>query len=338
MLQRPDDVVGGLALAARAVGAREAVVFLKGSFDGPARALESALGRVSLDGLSVERPPGRRRLRHGRGDGGPRDARGPQAVAAAQAAAAGRRRLPGTTHPRAERRDARPGGPAPRATPRRFRAGETTLVTLWGDVRQPGRPRGAARHAAPAVIERARRRRDRRRSASSSPAGPAGGAAPRRPSSTRPSIPRRSARRARLSAREPSWWSARRPARSRWRVSVAGFFERENCGQCPPCTVGTASLARDPARARGGTARAPRPARPPDVAGFMSGHGYCAHCRTAAAVATGMARGSRTTVRAHVGAAAARGRAPAPRPLRPRLAGALRGRAGRPGAAAMRSP
>ena len=32
----------------------------------------------------------------------------------------------------------------------------------------------------------------------------------------------------------------------------------------------------------------------------MSGHGYCAHCRTAAAVATGMALGLAEDVRAHV--------------------------------------
>ena len=54
MLRRPQDVVAGLALAARAVGAREAVVFLKGSFDRPAKALSGAIAAASLDGLSVE--------------------------------------------------------------------------------------------------------------------------------------------------------------------------------------------------------------------------------------------------------------------------------------------
>ena len=84
-------------------------------------------------------------------------------------------------------------------------------------------------------------------------------------------------------------------------ASVAGFFERENCAQCPPCTVGTASLARILRAVESGGSR-PRDLRDlADVAGFMSGHGYCAHCRTAAAVATGMARGFADAVEAHVG-------------------------------------
>jgi len=57
MLKRPDAVVEGLRLAARAVSAREAIVFLKASFDAPAQALASALAsaqeRSALDGLRV---------------------------------------------------------------------------------------------------------------------------------------------------------------------------------------------------------------------------------------------------------------------------------------------
>jgi hypothetical protein len=45
-----------------------------------------------------------------------------------------------------------------------------------------------------------------------------------------------------------------------------------------------------------------------DVAGFMSAHGYCAHCRTAAAVATGFARRFAEDIEAHLGA----GRCPRP--------------------------
>jgi NADH-quinone oxidoreductase subunit F len=85
-------------------------------------------------------------------------------------------------------------------------------------------------------------------------------------------------------------------------VSAAGFFERESCGQCPPCTVGTASLARVLRALEDGRSR-PRDLRDLfDVAGFMSGHGYCAHCRTAAAVATGFARALAAEVEAHVAA------------------------------------
>jgi NADH:ubiquinone oxidoreductase subunit F (NADH-binding) len=83
-------------------------------------------------------------------------------------------------------------------------------------------------------------------------------------------------------------------------ASVAAFFERENCAQCPPCAVGTASLARILRAVESGASR-PRDLHDlSDVAGFMSGHGHCAHCRTAAAVATGMTRGFADAVQAHV--------------------------------------
>jgi NADH-quinone oxidoreductase subunit F len=84
-------------------------------------------------------------------------------------------------------------------------------------------------------------------------------------------------------------------------VSAAGFFERESCGQCPPCSVGTASLARVLRSLESGGAR-PRDLHDlHDVAGFMTGHGYCAHCRGAAAVATGFTSRFADAVAAHVG-------------------------------------
>src|SRR6185503_12080514 len=46
MLTRPDQVVDGLRRAADALGAGEAIFYLKGSFAGPAAALESALARA----------------------------------------------------------------------------------------------------------------------------------------------------------------------------------------------------------------------------------------------------------------------------------------------------
>jgi NADH-quinone oxidoreductase subunit F len=82
-------------------------------------------------------------------------------------------------------------------------------------------------------------------------------------------------------------------------VSLASFYERESCGQCPPCTVGAASLARILRGLEAGGAR-PRDLRDlHDVAGFMSGHGYCAHCRGAAALATGMVSRLGAAVEAH---------------------------------------
>src|SRR5262245_49507385 len=53
MMTRPADVLRGLALAARAVGADEALVYLKGSFARPAGCLEAARPEVSLDGVAV---------------------------------------------------------------------------------------------------------------------------------------------------------------------------------------------------------------------------------------------------------------------------------------------
>src|SRR6185503_15060732 len=70
-------------------------------------------------------------------------------------------------------------------------------------------------------------------------------------------------------------------------ASLAAFFEREACGQCPPCTVGTASLSKVLRAIESGEARSRDVAYAHEVAGFMGMHGYCAHARTAAAAVTG---------------------------------------------------
>ena len=51
MITRAGDVVAGLALAARAVGATEAVFYLKGSFARAAAALEAALAGALPEGV-----------------------------------------------------------------------------------------------------------------------------------------------------------------------------------------------------------------------------------------------------------------------------------------------
>jgi len=120
MLRRPDDVIAGLVLAARRSGAREAVVFLKGSFDRPAAALSRAIATARLDGLSVE-------VR--RGDDGYVTGEETAVLEALEAASPGRvpsrlcrpRRAPGSAHARAERGDAR-ARPAALADPRRIEA------------------------------------------------------------------------------------------------------------------------------------------------------------------------------------------------------------------------
>jgi len=298
MLRRPADVVAGLALAARAVGAREAVVFLKGSFDRPAKALSSAIAAASLDGLSVE-------VR--RGDDGYVTGEETAVLEALE----GRKPWP------------RPKPPLPAAVgfrgrptlvqnvetlarvaaalgdPEAYRRGETALVTVWGDVHRPGVrevPLGTP----------LRRVIDEHAGGATEPVGlvfPGGPAGmPLRSSDL--DLPL-----------DPETLRAKGTALGTGAIlvvgdsacplavaaSVAGFFERENCAQCPPCAVGTASLARILRAVESGGSR-PRDLHDlHDVAGFMSGHGYCAHCRTAAAVATGMARGFADALEAHVG-------------------------------------
>ncbi len=70
--------------------------------------------------------------------------------------------------------------------------------------------------------------------------------------------------------------------------SIARFFERESCGQCPPCVLGTANLRRlvsgdDPATNRLTPESAIR-----ETASFMSMHGYCGHARSGALAVTNL--------------------------------------------------
>jgi NADH-quinone oxidoreductase subunit F len=83
-------------------------------------------------------------------------------------------------------------------------------------------------------------------------------------------------------------------------TSLAGFFERESCGQCPPCTLGTMNLARVLRGVESGEARARDLQYLEEAAGFMAGHGYCAHGRTAAASVTGLLARFSREVRAHL--------------------------------------
>jgi NADH-quinone oxidoreductase subunit F len=299
MLRRPGDVLAGLRLAARAVGAREAVVFLKASFDGPAQALEQALARSADDGLAV---------RIERGDDGYITGEETALLESLE----GRRPWP------------RPKPPLPAAVgfegrptlvqnvetlarvteavadPEAYRRRETTLVTLWGDVRRPGVrevPLGAplraliAEHAGGATEE----------IGLVFPAGP--GAPPLLESDLdTPLDP--GALRAKGSGLGTGALLVVGASACPIAVaaSVASFYERESCGQCPPCTVGSASLARI-LRGLEANGTLPRDLRDlHDVAGFMSGHGYCAHCRGAAAVATGTVGRLAAAVDAHAGA------------------------------------
>jgi NADH-quinone oxidoreductase subunit F len=305
MLRRPDDVIAGLAIAARAVGASEALVFLKGSFDRPAAALERAIGDARLDGLSVS-------VR--RGDDGYVTGEETALLEALE----GRRPWPRPKPPlpAAVGLEGRPTlvqnvetlsrVAAAVADPEGFRRSETTLVTLWGDVRRPGVYEVPLGTPLQRVID------ERGGGATETillvfPGGPAGPPllAEELQTPLGPDALRASGTALGTAAILVVGASACPLAVA---ASVAGFFERENCGQCPPCAVGTASLARILRALESGGSR-PRDTRDlHDVAGFMSAHGYCAHCRTAAAVATGLVRRLEDAVEAHVAA----GRCPSP--------------------------
>jgi NADH-quinone oxidoreductase subunit F len=299
MRRRPADVLAGLAIAARAIGAREAVVFLKGSFDEPEAALSTAIGSASLNGLSVE-------VR--RGDDGYITGEETALLEALE----GRRPWPRPKPPlpAAVGYRGRPTlvqnvetlarVPAAIADPRGYRERETTLVTLWGDVRRPGVYEVPLGTPLRRVVED-----------NAEPVEEIGLVFPGGPS-TPP-----------LAASDldvpldPEALRARGTALGTGAVlvvgasacpmalaaSAAGFFERENCGQCPPCAVGTASLARILRSVESGASRARDLRDLQEVSWFMSGHGYCAHSRTAAAVATSMVRGLAQAVEAHLGAA-----------------------------------
>ena len=184
------------------------------------------------------------------------------------------------------------------ADPGAYHRDETTLVSVWGDVRQPGVHEVRLGTPLGRVIERAGGAREP--IGLVFPGGPAGAPLPASPPSTLRSTPTRSARPAALSAGAAILVAGASACPLALGGSVMRFYERESCGQCPPCTVGSASLARVLARIEDGGAR-PRDLRDlHEVAGFMSGHGWCAHCRTAAAVATATTTRLAAEVEAHV--------------------------------------
>jgi NADH-quinone oxidoreductase subunit F len=83
-------------------------------------------------------------------------------------------------------------------------------------------------------------------------------------------------------------------------ASLAAFFQRESCGQCPPCSVGSTSLSRILDAVEAGQARSRELQDLAETAGFMSDHGYCAHSRTAAGSVTGLFARFRGDVEAHL--------------------------------------
>jgi NADH-quinone oxidoreductase subunit F len=285
MLTRPGDVLAGLEIAARVVGAREAIVFLKASFDGPAAALDGALR---------ERPPAAVSVSIRRGD----DSYITGEETALLESLEGRRPWP------------RPKPPLPAAVgfrgrptlvqnvetlarvsaalddPDRFRESEKTFVSVWGHVRRPGV------YEVPLGTPLGRIVEDHGGGAPDGigllfPAGPSAAPLtdvhldlPLHPDALREAGSGLGTASLLVVGRSVCPLSVG--------LSLAGFFAREACGQCPPCTVGTQSLER----VLRGLDRGP--CRPRDLqalaetGGFMKDHGYCAHSRTAAAAVAGL--------------------------------------------------
>jgi NADH:ubiquinone oxidoreductase subunit F (NADH-binding) len=305
MTHRPGDVLRGLAVAAAAVGAREGIVFLKGSFHREA----AALARALADGAAGSLP-----VRIARGDDsyvtgeetallesleGRRAWPRPKPPLPAMAGLFGRPTLVQNVETLARVADAV-------ADPEAYRRGETTFVSLWGDVARPGV------HEVPLGTPLARIVEEEGGGAPDGigmifPAGPS--AAPllaaQRDLPLDPDV-LRAAGSALGTASILVVGASTCPIAVG--ASLAGFFERESCGQCPPCTVGSASLARVLRAVEGGAARARDLADLAEAAGFMKDHGYCAHSRTAAVAVTGLIARFPDPVAAHVRA----GRCPRP--------------------------
>lgn len=300
---RAAEVLAGLALAARGVEAREAVVFLKRSFTRESEAVAAALHAGAGAGLAV-------RIAHGD------DSYIVGEETALLESLEGRRPWPRSKPPlpAAVGYRGRPTLvhnvetllrlPGALADPAGFRASESTFVSLWGDVHRPGLCEARLGTPLRTLIE-------------SHGGGAPDGVAfvfPGGPSSPplgeaelhTPLLPDA------LRACGSSLGTASLLVVGRSHdpfdlaVSLAAFFERESCGQCPPCVRGTESLHRIARALRAGQALRQDVADIGEVSGFMAMHGYCAHCRAAALSVTRLLSLNRPSVEAVVSAAAAR--------------------------------
>jgi NADH-quinone oxidoreductase subunit F len=300
MTRRPDAVLEGLALAARAVGGgTEALVYLKGSFAVEAAALEAARRRVSLEGLDVRVHLGEEAYVAGEETAllesleGRRAWPRPKPPLPSAVGLAGRPTL-------VQNVETLSRVPAAVHDPDAFRRDERTLVSLWGRVRRPGVYEVALGTPLSHVIdEHGGGSIGRLRLVL-----PAGPSAPPLLAKEAPTPLDPVALRAVGSALGTAsiFVADDSICPLGLAASVAAFFEQEACGQCPPCVVGTESLSRVLSALEAGEARARDVAVVREVAGFMSSHGYCAHSRTAAAVAMGFLAKVPEVVQAHLDA------------------------------------
>lgn len=299
MTRRPGDVLAGLAIASQALRTSETIVYLKGSFNAAAEALE----RVARQSGGATLP-----VRVHRGE----DSYIAGEETALLESLEGRRAWP------------RPKPPLPCAVglggrptlvqnvetlarvadavrdPEGFRREERTFVSLWGRVRKPGVYEVALGTPIARIVEEhgggaiGRLRFFLPAGPSAAPLLASQGHTPLHPDVLREAGSALGT--AALFVGDDSMCPLSVAA------SMAAFFERESCGQCPPCTVGTANLSKLLRSIEAGEARGRDLAVVREVAGFMSGHGYCAHSRTAASAASGFLARMPEVVEAHLAA------------------------------------
>jgi NADH-quinone oxidoreductase subunit F len=299
MNTRPADVLAGLGLASRALQADRAIVYLKGSFVRPAEALERALRDAPIDGLAVE-------IRRGE------DTYVAGEETALLESLEGRRAWPRPKPPLpfavglfgrptlVQNVETLARVPAAVADPAAFRASETTLVSLWGHVRRPGVYEVRLGTPLGSIIEQ------EGGGAvdgigmlfpggpSASPLGAEDVGAPLDPDALRAAGSGLGTASLLVLGRSVCPMSVA--------ASLASFFERESCGQCPPCTLGTARLADILRGVEAGEARGADLRFLAEAAGFMSDHGYCAHARSAADSVRGLLARFKDDVDAHIAA------------------------------------
>jgi NADH-quinone oxidoreductase subunit F len=297
MLTRPRDILRGLVLAAHGVGAREAILYLKGSFAAPAAALERALREEPCGDVAVT------------------ICRGDDSYIAGEETAVlevleGRRAWPRPKPPLpsavgfrgrptlVQNVETLSRVPSAIADPEGYRSSERTLVSLWGHVRRPGVyevPLGTP--IGRIVEEQGSGTLD-----GVSMVFPAGPSAAPLVAGQLDTPLHPDALRAAGSALGTAAVLVIDASACPVSVgaSLAAFFERESCGQCPPCTVGTARLSQALRAVEAGAARPADLDALAETAGFMSIHGYCAHSRTAASSVTGLLTRFREDVAAHL--------------------------------------
>jgi len=282
---RARDVLAGLALAARGVGAREAVVFLKRSSAREAEAVRRALAEGAAEGLSVSVAHGDDSYIVGEETALLESLEGrkpwprPKPPLPAAVGYRGRPTLVHNVETLVRLQDAL-------SDPEGFREHESTFVSLWGDVQRPGLHEARLGTSLRALIK-------------SMGGGASDGVAfvfPGGPSSPplseadldTPLDPDA------LRARGSSLGTAALLVVGRSRdpialaTSLAAFFERESCGQCPPCVRGTESLHTIAHALREGQGRGQERTDISEVTSFMEMHGYCAHCGAAARSVKGL--------------------------------------------------